>query len=344
MRSTGGLWGSVGTYTWRGDTCHVTHDTCHESSDRSDEWVDIDSGKRSMIFSFWHWPRERNCWVLNTMWCRDDRWPGPLHQCAVLTFDWSMLVILSSDWSLCNVQCWPMIHRGMRDSQLIILPTGSTRGQLPAHSFASEINFPLTRPSLGPGVWSLPRVMLSSWHSSVLCWEEICSLKIFKIFSLNTQNKHQQGAFCCLLSGSVWALCCCHGPALRIEMLNIYLDFNHFTLHDHSIICSLYFRQLVLLFTKRPLSSAWEYSNSPRIKNLWQPNSNARIMGSSRAWCRPTKAIKAIVAFRDYLRFLVIDLRKGFKILGFCHYHRSDMQNFKYELYTLDLGPSRRQW
>ena len=44
------MWGSVGTYTWRGDTCHVAHDTCHESSDRSDEWVDIDSGKRSVIF------------------------------------------------------------------------------------------------------------------------------------------------------------------------------------------------------------------------------------------------------------------------------------------------------
>lgn len=52
MRSTGGMWGSVGTYTWRGDTCHVAHDTCHESSDRSDEWVDIDSGKRSVFFSF----------------------------------------------------------------------------------------------------------------------------------------------------------------------------------------------------------------------------------------------------------------------------------------------------
>ena len=39
------MWGSVGTYTWRGDTCH-------ESSDRSDEWVDIDSGKRSVFFSF----------------------------------------------------------------------------------------------------------------------------------------------------------------------------------------------------------------------------------------------------------------------------------------------------
>ena len=43
--TAGGMWGSAGTYTWRGDTCHVTHDTCHESSDRSDEWVDIDSGK-----------------------------------------------------------------------------------------------------------------------------------------------------------------------------------------------------------------------------------------------------------------------------------------------------------
>ena len=44
MRGTGGMWGSAGTYTWRGDTCHVGHDTCQESSDRSDEWVDIDSG------------------------------------------------------------------------------------------------------------------------------------------------------------------------------------------------------------------------------------------------------------------------------------------------------------
>ena len=35
--TAGGMWGSAGTYTWRGDTCH-------ESSDRSDDWVDIDSG------------------------------------------------------------------------------------------------------------------------------------------------------------------------------------------------------------------------------------------------------------------------------------------------------------
>ena len=46
MRSTGGLWGSVGTYTWRGDTSDTCDrsDTCPDTSDRSDEWVDIDSG------------------------------------------------------------------------------------------------------------------------------------------------------------------------------------------------------------------------------------------------------------------------------------------------------------
>ena len=31
-------WGNVGTYTWRGDTEL-------EASDRSDEWVDIDTGQ-----------------------------------------------------------------------------------------------------------------------------------------------------------------------------------------------------------------------------------------------------------------------------------------------------------
>ena len=135
-------------------------------------------------------------------------------------------------------------------------------------------------------------------------------------------------------------------PSPEIQNANIYLDFNHFTLHDHSIICSLYFRQLVLLFTKRPLSSAWEYSNSPRIKNLWQPNSNVRFLRpqvSRGQTMQSNKSDKQLLPSEAHLRFLVIDLKKGFKILGFCHYHRSDMQNFKYKLYTLDLGPSHSQ-
>ena len=235
MRSTGGLWGSVGTYTWRGDTCHVPHDTCHESSDRSDEWVDIDSGKRSTIFSFWHWPRERNCWVLNTMWCRDDRWPGPLHQCAVLTFDWSMLVILSSDWSLCNGDQW---STAPGDEKFTInYPDHWVDPGPIARSLLclSEINFPLTRPR-EETVWA--RCLVSApchhdgltWHSSVLCWEEICSLKIFKIFSLNTQNKHHQGALCCLLSGSVCAVATAQPWESKCWTFILTLTISHFTI------------------------------------------------------------------------------------------------------------------
>ena len=55
------------------------------------------------------------------------------------------------------------------------------------------------------------------------------------------------------------------------------------------------------------------------------------------------KSDKQLLPSEDYLRFLVIDLKKGIGILNFCYYHRSDMQNFKYELYTLDLWPSHGQ-
>ena len=141
-------------------------------------------------------------------------------------------------------------------------------------------------------------------------------------------------------------LCCCHGPAPRFKMLTfiLTLTISHFTITQ--LFAAYIFVNWSLVTPERPLSSAWEYSNSPRIKNLWQPNSNVRFLrpqGSRGQTMQSNKSDKQLLPSEAHLRFLVIDLKKGFKILGFCHYHRSDMQNFKYKLYTLDLGPSHSQ-
>ena len=119
------------------------------------------------FFPFWHWPRERNCWVLNTMWCQDDRLTGStasVCNAELLTFDWSMLTILSSDWSLCNADQW---FTALGDERFTInYPDHWVDPGPIARSLLclSEINFPLSRPS-EETVW-----VPVSGHCFVLSW------------------------------------------------------------------------------------------------------------------------------------------------------------------------------
>ena len=208
------------------------------------------------------------------------------------------------------------LHRGMRDSQLIILTTGSTRGQLPAHSFASlKLTFlwaGLVKKLSGPRCLVIAPcyhdVLL--WHSSVLCWE-LCSLKIFKIFSLNTQNKLQQGALCCLLSGSVCAVATAQPWESKCWTFILTLTISHFTITQ--------------LFAAYIFVNWFCYSQNA----LYHPLENIQIHHVSKicgsqipmrgfyvrkdqevkpGMMQSNKSDKQLLPSEDYLRFLVIDL------------------------------------